>query len=543
MEPLLAPLPEMPDSSTPMNTQSGTVENNGEFSALLTGELQKTEEQANATNTNGPQLNNEDQEVGDEQVIELASPILLPENNKIPDLDGKLSADSTAIHTLEIPPLNLSRQQLPLQGMDVSPHDQSMGRTKEGLLEQNMARVLSGDSPSIDTNTPNTQLLKDTSAQSQVPPAPALKSQNTPETTLRPVTITDDEMKVSIEKWSAVFSNPSKSVPDADLLPHDRSLSATLTDLQNNTRLHQRHSPFTGISEQITGDIRQGAQNQLTLNKSGQPILNLAGEQPLDNPVAISDIPVVVSDNPVVAGSGRSNSTQAPLRLDAESQYIHSNLASATSGFVGGDTGGGTMNPGNKDAFNQMLMNQVSTSAGLEDSLQEPSPFTLAPLTETTATLETGSLSMKLPSGLEIPESRLVDQVIDRFSVNHRLETGTVSLKLHPEELGELKLQILIERGNIKAHIVTENPQVQEILERQIPRLRETLAEHGFNLDDMVVTVAAEDNTSQFSQENQTTAEQHQQHKTVPLPLNLDLIDGEEQEQLHVVEQGLSVHA
>ncbi len=110
---------------------------------------------------------------------------------------------------------------------------------------------------------------------------------------------------------------------------------------------------------------------------------------------------------------------------------------------------------------------------------------------------------VKLPSGIMVPENHIVGQVVERFSMNQRLETGTVTLRLHPQELGELRMEIKVEQDNIKAHITTQNPQVQEILEKNIPRLRAVLEQQGMNLEQMEVSIAASDqNDSMPFQEN-----------------------------------------
>ena len=105
------------------------------------------------------------------------------------------------------------------------------------------------------------------------------------------------------------------------------------------------------------------------------------------------------------------------------------------------------------------------------------------------------SAAYHLPSGLVVPEGTVADQVIAHFAVNRRLETGTVNLKLHPQELGELRMEIKVEQDNIKAHIITQSPQAQEMIDRHLPRLRETLAQQGLHLQQVEVTVAAHDHT------------------------------------------------
>jgi flagellar hook-length control protein FliK len=89
-----------------------------------------------------------------------------------------------------------------------------------------------------------------------------------------------------------------------------------------------------------------------------------------------------------------------------------------------------------------------------------------------------------------VPDTAVVDQMISHFSANKQLETSTVNLKLHPQELGELRLEIKVEQDNVKAHIVTQSPHSQEMLDRHLPKLREALEQQGLHLQDIEVSVA-----------------------------------------------------
>ena len=60
-------------------------------------------------------------------------------------------------------------------------------------------------------------------------------------------------------------------------------------------------------------------------------------------------------------------------------------------------------------------------------------------VTASTATMD--SASFHLPAGSTVPETAVVDQMIAQLSTNKRLESGTVNLKLHPQELGELRME------------------------------------------------------------------------------------------------------
>ena len=134
-------------------------------------------------------------------------------------------------------------------------------------------------------------------------------------------------------------------------------------------------------------------------------------------------------------------------------------------------------------------------------------PFTLAPdeqplffahqreAAAPTAAGAAGSESggLRLPSGLIVPDSTVMDQMLTHLSLQRRLASSTVHLRLNPQELGELRMEIKVEQDNIKAHIIAQNPQAQEMIDRHLPRLREALEQQGLHLQQVSVTLAGGD--------------------------------------------------
>ncbi|MCL1981028.1 MAG: flagellar hook-length control protein FliK [Proteobacteria bacterium] len=111
------------------------------------------------------------------------------------------------------------------------------------------------------------------------------------------------------------------------------------------------------------------------------------------------------------------------------------------------------------------------------------------------ATTPIASVALHLPSGMMVPDAAVVDQMIAHFSANKQLENSTVILRLYPEELGELRMEIKVAQDNIKAHIVVQNPLAQEMIDRHLPRLREALEQQGLQLQQVEVSVAAHGQT------------------------------------------------
>lgn len=194
---------------------------------------------------------------------------------------------------------------------------------------------------------------------------------------------------------------------------------------------------------------------------------------------------------------------------DTRAHYIHANLPNR--GLPGdGDVNNGQQQEStgkqHKESDSPRPVQQqgqsdirfVSASLPMTEGDSEPLLFSHTPLITPTATTSTQSefAVLRLPSGLMVPEGTVIEQLITHFSANRRLESGSVSLQLHPRELGALRMEIKVEQENIKAHITVQNPQAQEMIDRHLPRLREALEQQGLFLQQVEVTLAAEDNAN-----------------------------------------------
>ncbi len=114
---------------------------------------------------------------------------------------------------------------------------------------------------------------------------------------------------------------------------------------------------------------------------------------------------------------------------------------------------------------------------------------------------------LKLASGKSVTESQILEQLASRITFNQTEKQSRMTLRLHPEELGQVKLELVMDKEGLRAHLQAQNPQVQEVLERHLPRLREALAQQGLRLDDLQVSVDSQDRGDRgFFQQQQQSA-------------------------------------
>lgn len=96
---------------------------------------------------------------------------------------------------------------------------------------------------------------------------------------------------------------------------------------------------------------------------------------------------------------------------------------------------------------------------------------------------------LRLPSGQVIEERRVFDQIAGQIRTSASGDFGKTTLRLYPEELGEVKLDLTIENDRLRASLSAQTSQVQELLERYLPRLREALEQQGLRIESLQVNV------------------------------------------------------
>jgi flagellar hook-length control protein FliK len=167
--------------------------------------------------------------------------------------------------------------------------------------------------------------------------------------------------------------------------------------------------------------------------------------------------------------------------------------ASGRSEPLKGGEGQSLGDQGKTPVFDSVL---ASTNAGKTTVEGQPGPVQGAAPANTS--LAASSLNQ---------EVRILDQVLDQMPINRLGDKSRVVIRLHPEELGEVKLDLVMEKDQLKAHLVTQTQQVQEILEKHLPRLQEALHNQGVKLDNIQVSVDSRGNQGrEFHDRNHSSA-------------------------------------
>lgn len=188
-----------------------------------------------------------------------------------------------------------------------------------------------------------------------------------------------------------------------------------------------------------------------------------------------------------------------PIRQDVNGQFIKAKLEPQSTA-TNNDNQQATTGQNGSSANQSLLSAQASSSAQTGSETQTSFTQVEQSILSTSPTQATQSSPQPtiLPPGSPIPESAIMHQVMDKFNIMARNKETRLNLQLHPAELGQLKIDLTFKEGAIRAHVVAQTQQVQEVLEKNMSRLREVLEDQGLQIEELTVSSQA-GNDSDFN--------------------------------------------
>jgi flagellar hook-length control protein FliK len=78
-------------------------------------------------------------------------------------------------------------------------------------------------------------------------------------------------------------------------------------------------------------------------------------------------------------------------------------------------------------------------------------------------------------------------------------------VRLEPPELGRLQLRLALSNGELSARMLVDNHKVKELVESQLPQLRQGLQDQGFQVDKLLVETRSEGQTPFREGRNEST--------------------------------------
>lgn len=109
----------------------------------------------------------------------------------------------------------------------------------------------------------------------------------------------------------------------------------------------------------------------------------------------------------------------------------------------------------------------------------------------------------------------IIKQVSEHVDVNLLEDKSEMIIKLKPDHLGKVTVEIAVENGNITAKFLAESQKVKEILEANIQDLKDHLANQGMVVQDLSVSVGNDGRGPLFDQRNYNTFKKRQKIEEV----------------------------
>ncbi len=183
------------------------------------------------------------------------------------------------------------------------------------------------------------------------------------------------------------------------------------------------------------------------------------------------------------------------------------------------------------DASEQIIKMSLLNADSQDASLNNNFAVQLDKASSSVASNSTNaSLVQNMPK--ELNRSDIMNQINSRLPEFHQTSTNKVTIALNPENLGRIHLEVINSHDGIIARMQTENPQVKELLERNMETLKNQLGSQGVNVNNIKVeyTNSAANNAMDFErhQLDQQSFQDSRQSKTSQNENNGSYTDGAE---------------
>ncbi len=97
-----------------------------------------------------------------------------------------------------------------------------------------------------------------------------------------------------------------------------------------------------------------------------------------------------------------------------------------------------------------------------------------------------------LPSGIIVQEDDIIQQLSHKMQISGKNMDTRIHLRLHPAELGSLKIDLTVKEGSIRANVIAQSQHTTELLEKNMAKLKTVLENQGYTVDEILITAESE---------------------------------------------------
>jgi len=101
----------------------------------------------------------------------------------------------------------------------------------------------------------------------------------------------------------------------------------------------------------------------------------------------------------------------------------------------------------------------------------------------------------------------VVEQVVKKIKLEIAPGISKVEMQLEPKHLGKVQVSIVVENNHLSARLTTENVMAKEILQQNLPQLKEALQMQGVEVERLNVALGnGNEGRQQFASSEQTSS-------------------------------------
>jgi flagellar hook-length control protein FliK len=112
-----------------------------------------------------------------------------------------------------------------------------------------------------------------------------------------------------------------------------------------------------------------------------------------------------------------------------------------------------------------------------------------------------------------IDHSAIADQVLRGAFMRNVGQSSEIRLSLVPESLGDVSVKLVVNAGNVAAHVVADTPQVRDALIAAQPQLDKSLADAGLKLTSFTVDLSGGGFAGFAQQQNEQSRNDQRSHR------------------------------
>lgn len=223
---------------------------------------------------------------------------------------------------------------------------------------------------------------------------------------------------------------------------------------------------------------------------------NLGDSQQNGGAIGLQQVAPLTNSNETISLRTNQKNELGSQRQDSSEQFIvakaNRNAVAGIGNFASNSTTDQGQNGQQATQQNTLIpLTQTSISETPSSFSQLITPAFNTPLTSSSLNLN-GLPQTTLPSGNVVYEEQVMQQIQHQFNINANKAQSNINIRLHPAELGELKISLAIKEGTVRVNVIAQSHQTQEILERNMPKLKAILEEQGLFVDDISITQASQ---------------------------------------------------